>query len=612
MEIFDLAQGRDWGERVALAVGLSLATIAVSLIWVSSLGIRINRTALIVFSGLLVILAGWRTWRRRKEKAAILSISANQWTTWALAAVFILSLWVRMAMVRDLAAPPWVDSVHHGMITRLILTTGHLPGSYAPFFNVETASYHTGFHSSLAVFDWISGMDLAWAMLVFGQVLNALSIFAAYLFTTTLTEHRIAGVFAALVAGLLSPMPAYYTSWGRYPQLASLLVLPVGLHLIVSASNLDRTGFFPPERKKWLKLLVSAGLACGGLFLIHYRVVAFMALLLVAVQIVRSLGYLKSKEIFRSTLKDLFTLSLIVTIALVLTLPWIPSVFGSVSSKLNWMTVSVEAFNDFSWGFLTSAWGKYALYAAGGGLLVGLALRKRFPWVFTLWVGLLVLLANPALFGLPGGGFVNNTSVEISMFLPISAAAGFLPGWLLGQSQRKFTHTIHLGITIAVSLGCLVIALFASMALMPILNPTTFLFREADRPALRWIEDHLPGTETILINPFSWGYGLYAGNDGGYWIGPLAGHPTLPPPVLYGLNRQAETVLSISEESRKAIDLGAKPDEMHEFLVEQGIHYVYTGGRGGAISPAGLDASPGFRTLYHQDGAWFFEVITPP
>ena len=28
---------------------------------------------------------------------------------------------------------------------------------------------------------------------------------------------------------------------------------------------------------------------------------------------------------------------------------------------------------------------------------------------------------------------------------------------------------------------------------------------------------------TVLINPFTWGYGLYAGNDGGFWISPLAG-----------------------------------------------------------------------------------------
>ena len=147
-------------------------------------------------------------------------------------AVFISTLAVRLAMARDLSAPPWVDSVHHAMITRLIVELGGFPPTYAPFLNIETANYHPGFHSQLAVFHWLSGMDIATAMLLFGQVLNALTVFAVYLFTTTFTEDRVAGVVAALVAGLFTPMPAYFTSWGRYTELASLVMLPAAMALM--------------------------------------------------------------------------------------------------------------------------------------------------------------------------------------------------------------------------------------------------------------------------------------------------------------------------------------------------------------------------------------------
>ncbi len=443
-------------------------------------------------------------------------------------------------------------------------------------------------------------------------MLNALSVFAAYLFTTTLTENKTAGVFAALATGLLSPMPAYLTSWGRYPQLTSLLVLPVVIHLILSVLNNDQRALFPKIRSPWGGALLAAGLASSGLFLIHYRVVAFMALLLIAIQIIRSQGYLWHRISIRFTIRDIARLSLIALVAIGLALPRLPLIFNSVYSKLNWTSVPVEAFNDFSWGFLTSAWGTYTLYAAGIGILAGLLLRKRFPWIFSIWLGLLILLANPALFGLPGGGFVNNISVEISLFLPISAAAGYLPGWLLEISREKLPAKAYAGLVGLVSLGGLAIALFAGRALMPILNPTTFLFRSADRPALEWIEANIPGEQTILINPFAWGYGLYAGNDGGFWIAPLAGHPTLPPPALYGLNDQAETILSISDLSRQAIDLGTKPAELRDFLLEHAIHYVYTGARGGAISPASLEASPEFHALYHRDGTWLFEVVDRP
>ncbi len=131
-----------------------------------------------------------------------------------LVGVFVCALAVRLIMVRDLSAPPWVDSVHHGMITRLILEGGKLPESYAPFLNIDTAQYHSGFHSVLAMFTWLSGLDIAAAMLLFGQILNALSIFAVYAFTKILTRDQRAGLIAAGITAFLTPMPAYLNQLG--------------------------------------------------------------------------------------------------------------------------------------------------------------------------------------------------------------------------------------------------------------------------------------------------------------------------------------------------------------------------------------------------------------
>ena len=63
-------------------------------------------------------------------------------------------------------------------------------------------------------------------MLILGQVLNALMIFPVYLLTNKLVKDKTAGIVAAFIIGLITVMPAYYTSWGRYTQLAGLLVLP--------------------------------------------------------------------------------------------------------------------------------------------------------------------------------------------------------------------------------------------------------------------------------------------------------------------------------------------------------------------------------------------------
>ena len=130
-------------------------------------------------------------------------------------------------MVRDYATPTWVDSVHHGLITRLILEQGGFPASYAPYLDIQITEYHPGFHSVLASFIWLSGLSIDQAMLILGQVLNALAIFASYLFTVSLLSDRRAGLLAAAITGLFTPMPAYYTSWGRYTHLAGMLILPV-------------------------------------------------------------------------------------------------------------------------------------------------------------------------------------------------------------------------------------------------------------------------------------------------------------------------------------------------------------------------------------------------
>ncbi|HBY07090.1 MAG TPA: hypothetical protein DEH22_04635, partial [Chloroflexi bacterium] len=142
----------------------------------------------------------------------------------------------------------------------------------------------------------------------------------------------------------------------------------------------------------------------------------------------------------------------------------------------------------------------------------------------------------------------------------------------------------------------------------PTLNPVTFLARQADFPAIHWIDQNIPEEETILINPTAWGYGLYMGNDGGYWISALTQHPTLPPPVLYGMGTRTEIeqVNQVAEGVRTA---GDDPTALWALMRAENIRYVYTGGRGGAISPIALSQSELFAVRFQQNGTWVFEAL---
>ena len=610
LSLAGLGRRFDGGERFALSVGLSLALIPVLMAWTSLAGLRWSAVA--VWAAALLMAFGllWRS-RARLTAGLPLALPRPSLAGLALVAVVLFSFAVRLIMVRDLAAPAWVDSVHHALITRLIVEKGAFPSSYAPYLEIGTASYHAGFHSLVASFHWLSGLDIPTAMLLLGQALNALAVVSVYLFTTTFVENRAAGVVAAAIAGLFTPMPAYYTSWGRYTQLAGVVILPVAAVLIKRLMDEKRSGGGQPAsgRNTWPHL-VGAAIASAGLFLTHYRVIAFLASLLVVYYLLILLASVRRWPGWCQHARSAGLACAAGLMAAGLALPWLaPMLVTFLLPRISsWSSVQAAWFGDFSWQYLNAAFGRVALVLAGLGALWGLIQRRLFPILMVLWAGLMFLLANLAALRLPGAGFLNNTSVEITLFMPIAALGGYFVAWWAAFLHGLLPERARRPYCWGLGLAGLALALAAARALLPILNPVTFLFRQADRPALAWIEKNVPESETILINPFFWGYGLYAGNDGGYWIAPLAGRRTLPPPVLYGLEDNGEAILRIVDISRKATDLRSNPQGLHDYMLSQGIHYLYIGARGGPFSPRLLQESSLFKTLYEGDGTWLFQT----
>ena len=114
----------------------------------------------------------------------------------------------------------------------------------------------------------------------------------------------------------------------------------------------------------------------------------------------------------------------------------------------------------------------------------------------------------------------------------------------------------------------------------------------------------------MAINSFGWGYGIYAGNDGGYWISPLAGRKTMPPPVVFSLVNPAEDTFRTAEVCKQIMDKAADPMALYQYLNEQGIHYIYIGKRGGMFSPEALEESPLFEAIYAYQGTYVFRLAS--
>lgn len=613
----------DWGERSALAIGLSLALFPSLMVWTTALGLHWSQSMLwVVIAGLggiylLGIIKNRKTGRVKADPAQVA-------TNIALAVIFLGSLAVRFIMVRDLATPAWVDSVHHAIITHLVMDQGAIPATYAPLVDSSAAAYHPGFHISLAIFTWLSGLPLHSAMLVYGQILNALAVLCVYLFTKTLTNNRLAGLLAGLITGMVSPMPAYYASWGRYTQLAGLLILPCAAALLVFLRKEQPAGSW----RDWLKasitrhktLFLVTGLALGGLYLTHYRVAGFLVMLAVVELLVQNL--FRVVERFRQPRRvpavetsqknrsamDLMTSLAAGLLGLALTGAWWPAALQAlILPRAGTTGGGGELFTDFSWHYLTAGAGVEMLWLAGAGLVLALLLNWRAALTLVLWVSSLFTLANLRSYGLPGGNLINNTSVEIALFLPLSVLGGYGLARIIEAPQRWLRGKIIILYAILWIMIGIWTSTSAAQRLLPLLNPTTILSRQDDLVAIRWIEENVPPGETILINPFRWGYGLYAGNDGGYWITPLAGRPTLPPSVLVGLGSSDQAYRQARVNTRQVTEAASDPQALHSLMDSLDIKYLYIGKRGGLFSPQTLLDSQLFEVVYQSRGTWVIQ-----
>jgi len=601
LEFSGLGKEFDAGERIGISAGLSLAIIPSLMLWTTLLGIRWNREVVLVGAGIMTTLLLWHVATLLLSKPLTLNfpklVSRLKSPITILGVIFFISFFVRTAMIRDVGAPLWVDSIHHTLIAKAIIATGGYPDNYLPFVPFEARLYHPGYHSVLAAFHWLSGFEIHEAMLVLGQVLNALMVFAIYTLTRKLVKDKTASLVAALITGLVTAMPAYYTSWGRYTQLAGLLVLPVSLIWI--SPRIKGRGWFPT--------LVLGAVSLGGLTLIHYRVLVFFGCLVIATWV----GYLYryNQNAWKTILSGMKQTAAISICGLLVILPWLGPTYNEFAQHIvNKGGSGIISFQAIHTKYHTAALGIPALILAGIGLFLGLYKRRRFTIIILVWVAFLFAVANPRYFRIPIlRALINQSSVEIMLFIPIAILGGYASSQILSGIQKVIPSRldkVSQGINLMVGLF---IAILGAQKLLTILNPDTILFRKDDEIGISWIEENIPEGETIVINPKGWGYGLYMGADGGYWISPLANLPTVPPNVLYGMSIEAIEMTNPFVET--LLPIGDDPEKIQELFQEYGYRYIYIGSKGGVISPKALNESPRFLAIFNEKDTWVFKMI---
>ncbi|MCX8061087.1 MAG: hypothetical protein N3D16_00745 [Anaerolineales bacterium] len=583
---------------LSIVISTSLAFPPIVLAWTSSLNFSWNETIVRVTFYSISLVAVYLAMRNRRIWVPKFCIEDM-----LLFLIFILALLIRLIMSRNLVAPAWIDSVHHALITQLILQKGAYPDTYQPFLNTATTAYHSGFHANLAFFTWLSALPLPTAMLVLGQILNALSIYSAYTFTLAFYPKRFAGMIAALLVAFFSPMPAYYTSWGRYTQLCGLLLLPTLIYLIRR-----RLSAFPSRSISFLSTSILLALLFSGLIVIHYRVSYFLALLF-GLSILEKIFQSPTQSRIRRIFRLCFNLIVIGILTLIFTATWLPQAWTTlILPKLNTWNQPPSAPESIPWGLLTAALGDIVLILAGLGLCIEILRRSWKGITLFLWILLCYATIYLSYWTAKGVGFLNMTSVTISLYLPLSALGGQgiskISQWLTRYFPKKhrWLHPILLLCTI------LITALIGARALIPLLNPITMLVRADDLRAMVFLKNETQPNQKVLIQPFLWGYGLYAGSDGGSWIPALAQRSTIPPPVLFALDESSDHVRQINQISQKVLDKPNNASWIASLMQENSLDYLYLGGKGGAISPYIISQSPNFELIYHQGRVFIFKL----
>lgn len=601
---------RHWAEKAALSAGLSLALYPLLYLAAYIAGLRLGPLVayLPAVMGFFALVAAvgterQRRIRRREPPPPRRPILPDLALFAVLALVFAARFWI----VRDIDLPMFGDSYHHTMIVQILLKNGGLFQSWEPYAELRSFSYHFGLHTFAAVFATITNLRAPDALLWVGQILNGMAVLAVYPLASRIAGgSRWAGIAAVLLAGLLSPMPNFYTNWGRYTQLAGQVILPAFAFLAWEALE-ERRGF-------WRSAL--SAVVLGGLALTHYRVLIIAALFLVAVVIAR-IGVRFWHAVARAAMIS-------ITGAL-LFLPWLPRLLASrfasnaaahvttPAGEMSAYTVSANAIGALNQYLPHWLW---LLAFAAAGLL--LWRRSRLGAVVSIWALFSFLAANPHWLGLPGALVLTNFAVFLAAYIPAAVLGGAALGWAADALTERDQSG---GSAVGLILLLLVVTTGVWGARRRIAEVRPEQYALASRPDLRaaaWIEARTPEDASFLVDGFfAYGGSLVAGSDAGWWLPVIAERETSLPPLTYGSERSSDGNLrtQVDEVYRRVTEHGVTHPQTLALLRSRGYDYVYVGQQHGGVNSPGpslsVDAmleSPHFQPVYHRDRVWIFHI----
>jgi len=579
-----------FGQKTSLAFGLSLGVWCVLLVWLDFLNLSLNTGLVRMFFGLclaFVILQIAAT--RTLPYFPRAGIQGLEMFITVLSALLILFF---AYLLRDLASGMGSDSMHHTLIPMLMLKYGQIPSNYDLFAPVSTFTYHFGYHAFVSAISWLSGVSPQIVVILSGAFFVGLCAFIAAVMIETVTKNKLMALCAVPLIGLIYIFPSYSLMWGRYTQfLATMLLMVLITAILVSE---ETSGF----SRKDIPLFV---LLTAGLFFSHYRIFLAACLFLGCYFLVRLVKIKEKKEYF-------WTWVFIGLGTAVVSLPWIIRLldvrFGSLGNRVLISDPTYFSLARLGPLFAGEFQNIFLIILAGVSGLFGIARKNTVALSAMIWVALIWVLSLPGKIG----SLLDPVTMMISSYLPVVLLL------LIGVDHAyRMIKNRRIGLLVNLLLVCVVVYA-AGIGIVRWVNidfePEEFVTFE-DVQAGKWIEQNTPSDALFVTNTYQFSFQeeLVTAMDAGYWLPVIAHRPTLIPPMVYLIERMnAEDV-----QYRGAIvhsfggHLGSQ--EAVEYLLSQGVDYLYLGAKGGIINSSEIDASMDYALVYNTQSVRVYKIL---
>ncbi len=605
--------GQHWKglQQYIVAVGLSLSFFPILFYGTRFLfpAARLGSNILWLILALSLGVTIWGIWQQK-----VFSLRLDR-LEWAAVAVLVLTLLSRFWFANVHPFPAWSDSLHHTLLTDLTAVNGRLPHTLEPYFPNRLGMYHLGLYALSGTAQMLTSAPAYSALLWTAQFLNGLCGLGIY-FVLDRYAGRTGAIVGLAVAGLFSAHPALWANWGRFTQLASLIVLPISWTIFLDTllPQVSKPTARPhPSHSTWM--LLFATITTVAVFFYHFRVAVFY-ILLIGITLV----WILLKDSTRPQRITIIKYGVIiggVSLFLILPVLWDAATVFFAKRAVTVVPANTELQQQSRQSYYVFPLESIPYLAAPIWLLTltGLAgllgIIKRSPIIIInfLWVLLLIGLGNLYLLNIPALNITNLGAILIMLYLPISIiiGTGIELGlkWLPEQWSPRAT-AVFIPIML---LACLP----AAWNKANLVEPYRHFVTEDDIAAMAWINDNIPTDATFAINTYFWLPAFAHGTDAGYWI-PYFTHRHIVTSAMLTDGLSADFRQQILAQSQAAEALATDVTAVTT-LYDMGVQYIYIGAHGDFSGPGlqltQLMQSDRVKLLYQHGGAAILQIKPP-